>query len=477
MSITPEKALRTARTLGQQVQHSLVCRAVAVLIGCSSVWGVTSAHADQAVVDEVSGLLEQGRLDQAAQRAEAHLRGNPGDVQVRFLQGVIATEQGSNAKAIDIFTALARDFPQLPEPFNNLAVLYAAQGDERKAAQVLESAIRTNPSYATAHENLGDLYARMASEAYAKALQLDESRQALQPKLSLITQIFPGQDSAPQTVAQNQVVQPSANDRAAQQARKVAQVEQEQARLEQQALAQEQEQAAKVAAQAAAKEQAAQEQQARLEAEQQAAREKEEQAAIAAIAAQQAAVEKAEAEKLAAEKVAAQQQLAEEKKAAEKQQAADAKAAEKAASDKLAAERAAAARAAKDTVVQSTEPAEAPKASTVEAELNAAVQEWADAWASQNMDRYFDAYSKQFKPADGSTLAQWKEQRTQRIVGRPTISVLVRNLKVSAMAQDSATVQFRQTYASGAFKASTQKTLRLQKEGGQWRIVHEGTGG
>jgi len=61
----------------------------------------------------------------------------------------------------------------MPEPYNNLAVLYAAEGQERKAAEALEQAIRTNPSYTTAHENLGDLYARMASEAYAKALQLD----------------------------------------------------------------------------------------------------------------------------------------------------------------------------------------------------------------------------------------------------------------------------------------------------------------
>ncbi|THT95969.1 tetratricopeptide repeat protein [Lampropedia puyangensis] len=424
-------------------------RTAAVLVACATFWNASAVYADQAVVEEVSGLLEQGHLDQAAKRADAYLRNNPGDVQVRFLQGVIATEQGSTAKAIDVFTALAKDYPQLPEPFNNLAVLYAAQGDERKAVDVLESAIRTNPSYATAHENLGDLYARMASEAYAKALQLDDSRKALQPKLSLIKQIFPVQETAPQTVAQAQTHSSNlSNTRAQEAARLTAQAQQ--------------------ADQVQKKQDQEREQQA-----------------------------KAKAEQAAAEKAAAEQRLAEEKKAADKlaadkaaadKLAAQTRAAEKAADDKLAAERAAAARAAQDKEEQKTAvtaPAtlaassDSSKAGTTAAAaaLDAAVKEWADAWASQNMERYFAAYSTHFKPADGSSFSQWKEQRTQRIVGRPTISVQVRNLKTSAITADSATVQFRQTYSSGAFKASTQKTLRMQKEAGKWRIVHEGTGG
>jgi ketosteroid isomerase-like protein len=51
-------------------------------------------------------------------------------------------------------------------------------------------AIRTNPSYATAHENLGDVYAKLASQAYNKALQLDNSNTAVAPKLALIRELF-----------------------------------------------------------------------------------------------------------------------------------------------------------------------------------------------------------------------------------------------------------------------------------------------
>ena len=67
------------------------------------------AHASQEAVDEVSRLLEQGKAPQAAKQAEAYLKQNPADVQMRFLQGVIAAEQRQNAQAIKIFTALTRD--------------------------------------------------------------------------------------------------------------------------------------------------------------------------------------------------------------------------------------------------------------------------------------------------------------------------------------------------------------------------------
>jgi tetratricopeptide (TPR) repeat protein len=83
-----------------------------------------------------------------------------------------------------------QDYPELPEPYNNLAVLYAGQGQFDKARAALEMAIRTNPSYATAHENLGDVYAKLASQAYSKALQLDSNNTGVQPKLALIRDLF-----------------------------------------------------------------------------------------------------------------------------------------------------------------------------------------------------------------------------------------------------------------------------------------------
>jgi len=118
------------------------------------------------------------------------LLAKPRDPQMRFLKGVILAETGKTNDAISTFVKLTEEFPELPEPYNNLAVLYAGQSQFDKARISLEMAIRTNPSYATAHENLGDVYAKLASQAYSKALQLDGSNTAVSPKLALIRNLF-----------------------------------------------------------------------------------------------------------------------------------------------------------------------------------------------------------------------------------------------------------------------------------------------
>ncbi len=147
------------------------------------------ASADE--LQDIQSLVKQGNQNQALDKVNSYLASRPKDAQGRFLKGVILTEQNKSAEAIKVFTALTEDFPELPEPYNNLAVLYASQQQYDKSRQALELAIQTHPSYATAHENLGDIYAKMASQAYDRALQLDKSNAAAQTKLSLIKEIFP----------------------------------------------------------------------------------------------------------------------------------------------------------------------------------------------------------------------------------------------------------------------------------------------
>ncbi|MET3476841.1 tetratricopeptide (TPR) repeat protein [Variovorax sp. 1126] len=140
--------------------------------------------------EEVDKLMQAGKLDEAMAKAEAFLKDKPRDPQMRFLKGVIQLDTGKRNEAIAAFTQLTLDAPELPEPYNNLAVIYASQNQFDKARAALESAIRTNPSYATAQENLGDVYARLASQAYSKALQLDQNNTAVQPKLAVIRTLF-----------------------------------------------------------------------------------------------------------------------------------------------------------------------------------------------------------------------------------------------------------------------------------------------
>jgi Flp pilus assembly protein TadD/ketosteroid isomerase-like protein len=139
---------------------------------------------------EVNSLLSAGRTSEALSKTDQLLASRPRDPQLRFLRGVILAESGRSAEAVNVFVKLTEDYPELPEPYNNLAVLYANQNQFDKSRVTLEMAIRTNPSYATAHENLGDIYARLASQAYSRALQLDSGNAAIQPKLALIRELF-----------------------------------------------------------------------------------------------------------------------------------------------------------------------------------------------------------------------------------------------------------------------------------------------
>ncbi|WP_041656251.1 nuclear transport factor 2 family protein [Azoarcus sp. KH32C] len=174
-----------------------------------------SAHAAD-TLSQVQSLVNQGQHSQALAMADRLLAANAKDPQTRFLKGIALTELNRPDEAISVFQKLTEDFPELPEPYNNLAVLYAQQRQYDKARAALEMAIRTHPSYATAHENLGDVYARLASQAYDKALQLDSANAAAQSKLALIREITSGKgQSAPRAPAATAASRPVATASAA----------------------------------------------------------------------------------------------------------------------------------------------------------------------------------------------------------------------------------------------------------------------
>jgi tetratricopeptide (TPR) repeat protein len=144
-----------------------------------------------------------GQADAAMQRADAFLATHPKDAQMRFVKGVMLSDAKRNTEAIALFQKLSEDYPDLAEPYNNLAVIYAGMGDYAKARATLEQALRTNPSFATAHENLGDVHAALAAQSYARALKLDPSNVTVPPKLAtmrgLIKHPLSATGSAPAT--------------------------------------------------------------------------------------------------------------------------------------------------------------------------------------------------------------------------------------------------------------------------------------
>jgi tetratricopeptide (TPR) repeat protein len=159
-------------------------RIFSALLTAGAIFFASPAVADE--LQEINKLVKQGQNTAALERLNGYLNSHPKDAQARFLKGLILTEQNKPSDAIAVFTALTQDYPELPEPYNNLAVLYASQQQYEKARIALEMAIRTHPSYATAHENLGDIYAKMASLSYDKALQIDKGNTSAQTKLSMI---------------------------------------------------------------------------------------------------------------------------------------------------------------------------------------------------------------------------------------------------------------------------------------------------
>jgi tetratricopeptide (TPR) repeat protein len=135
------------------------------------------------VIAEVHRLHSTGQTAAALAKADAYLVTKPNDAQMRFLKGVILAESRRSSEAIPIFQKLVDDYPDLAEPYNNLAALYAGNGDYARARITLEQAVRANPSYATAHENLGDVYAALAQK-------LEPANGALESKLALVRELF-----------------------------------------------------------------------------------------------------------------------------------------------------------------------------------------------------------------------------------------------------------------------------------------------
>ena len=157
--------------------------------------GMPAVHADEYA--DVNRLISARQFPQALAGADKYLAAKPRDPQMRFLKGVIQSETAQTAEAMETFAQLNRDYPELPEPYNNLAALYAGLGQFDRARDALEMAVKLNPRYAVAHENLGDVHARLASQSYSRALQLNTANAALAPKLALVNQLLTPAAKAP----------------------------------------------------------------------------------------------------------------------------------------------------------------------------------------------------------------------------------------------------------------------------------------
>ena len=369
---------RSLRGLRSPLQAAVT----AALLAVSS--GVTAQTAD---LQEINKLLKAGQTQLALDRVNVYLTTKPKDAVGRFIRGLAQAELGKTNDAIMTFQALTEDYPELPEPYNNLAVLYSSKGQFEKARVALELAIQTHPSYSTAHENLGDIYAKLASQAYDKALQLDKGNGMVATKLNLVRDLFstnPKANTAPRTTAS----------------------------------------AAGMTA-----------------------------APVAAVAANltppKAPVTAPVPTPVPSAPVAV------------------------AATKPPPAPVAAPAPAPAPAVAAKVEPAKPADAS---ADVLNAVGKWAKDWAGKNPNGYLAAYSKSFKPEDGTSRAAWSATRRERITTPKRISVEVLGATVEMTSATEAKVTFRQAYNSDALQTRSRKTLTMVKEGNTWLITRERVG-
>jgi tetratricopeptide (TPR) repeat protein len=158
----------------------------------------TQAHAQRvsaAVADgtpRIDAAITSRNWTAALSQLDTRIKTHPHDAQAKFKRGTMLAHLNRDSEAIQQFVELTQAYPELPEPYNNLAALYAKAGRYDDARAALETAVKAHPSYSLAYENLGDLYIRLAAESYKRAQALGHaSGEAAQRLADLQKIIFP----------------------------------------------------------------------------------------------------------------------------------------------------------------------------------------------------------------------------------------------------------------------------------------------
>ena len=380
-----------------------------------------SVAADE--LQDITLLYKKGEPVKALERLETYLSAKPKDAQgtkiaqARFLKGLILAEQGKTPEAVKVYVSLTEDYPELPEPYNNLAVLYAMQNQMDKARLALEMAISTHPTYATAHENLGDVYAKMASLAYDKALQLDKGNAATQTKLALVKDLFsnagrPNRASVKTEPVKGDIAKPAAT--------------------------------ASVIAATSTKP---------IEPEP---------AKPVPVKSEQPKPEPAKPAPLKSE----QPKPEPVKPAQETKSITELKPLTEAKPVSTAREKSP--DTPKNTGVSDKPNNEFAVIKTLHA--------WTKAWSGKDVGAYLAFYAKDFKTPAGESRAAWEKSRRERISHPKSIHVTAEAVHVTLGDNSHATAVFRQIYQSNALTTSTQKSIVFAKYGDKWLIQQERVG-
>ena len=153
-------------------------------------WSAENRKAYALGLKNAREMIAQKKYDEAIVALDQLTAERPREPQARFLKGVALTDAGKTDAAIATFRNVIAEYPELPEPHNNLAVLYASKGDYQLARGELEAALNIAPDYLVAYENLGDVYTRLAAQNYERAIARDPKNRTAPPKLKLVTEVL-----------------------------------------------------------------------------------------------------------------------------------------------------------------------------------------------------------------------------------------------------------------------------------------------
>lgn len=376
-----------------------------------------------ASLEEVTSALASGDSQSALGQFESLPKSERVSFHGRLLEASVLAALGREEEAEQRYLALIDEVPQRPEPYNNLAVLYANQGELDKALGLLEQAIQTNASYATVRDNLSRIYLEKSLNSYAKALRI-EQREKIPRLQALYKPSSVPSPSAPLQAAKAAPASPTGS--------------------------------AEVHVPTVV--------------------------AVAEPAGAPLAREPADATRLSppvSTEVAVPTIVAEAEPAATSPDEKVTPASETTPVPHLMAE------AEKPAVAVVAEPASLPAAAPAvevtggeseplprEAVIQA-VQQWAQAWQGQDVDNYLAAYASDFEPTRGLSRAQWVAQRQRRLSHPEQIEVTLDDIRVTFADASHARVEFVQRYRSDHYRDKTRKRLSLAEHAGQWQIRKE----
>lgn len=139
------------------------------------------ARAPRSVFDEILGLLQKRRVNEAIAHSRQALTRYPNDVNVLGLLGAALGDQGDYRGAEEVLLRVIDLTPTFAKPYEDLGTLLMQQGLAEKALPLLEKAIRLDPKQEAAHFQLGKALAQLgrgkeADESFERSFALSPTR-------------------------------------------------------------------------------------------------------------------------------------------------------------------------------------------------------------------------------------------------------------------------------------------------------------